>query len=109
MILRVAKDLLPDPEDGTEESRKTFRLWEQITGSVRLLSYRHSTSREPFAGSIVLLFGQTQAGDAAREGRKTEGIGTMMFLWSSLIAEQRSDACFAGQPANTLPVRSLRL
>ena len=33
----------------------------------------------------------------------------MMFLWSSLITEQRIDARFAGQPANTLPVRSLRL
>lgn len=33
----------------------------------------------------------------------------MMFLWSSPITEQRIDAYFAGQPANTLPVRCLRL
>ncbi len=33
----------------------------------------------------------------------------MSFLWSSLIHEQRIDACFAGQPANTLPVRYMRL
>ncbi len=33
----------------------------------------------------------------------------MSFLWSSLIHEQRIDACFAGQPANTYPVRCLRL
>jgi hypothetical protein len=45
----------------------------------------------------------------ALEGRRTEGIRTMMFLWSSLKSEQRMDACFAGQPANTLHVRCLRL
>jgi hypothetical protein len=33
----------------------------------------------------------------------------MSFLRSSLIHEQRIDACFAGQPVNTLPVRCLRL
>ena len=30
----------------------------------------------------------------------------MMFLRSSSHTEQRIDACFAGQPANTLPVRA---
>jgi hypothetical protein len=33
----------------------------------------------------------------------------MMVLRSSLKHEQRIDACFAGQPANTYPVRCMRL
>jgi hypothetical protein len=33
----------------------------------------------------------------------------MMSLRSSLIHEQRIDACFAVQPVNTLPLRCLRL
>ncbi len=33
----------------------------------------------------------------------------MMFLRSSSHTEQRIDACFAGQPANTLPVRMLAI
>ena len=76
---------------------------------MRLVYHRRSTLCEPFLGWIVLPFRQIHADDAAREGRYTKGIGTMMFLWSSLNTEQRIDACFAGQPANTLPVRSLRL
>ena len=51
----------------------------------------------------------TNAIDAAQEGRQTEGIGMMMFLWSSFITEQRRDAYFAGHSANTLLVRCLRL
>ena len=77
---------------------------------MRLVYHRRSTLREPFPGWLVLPSRQQlHADDAAREGRKRKGIGTMMFLRSSLITEQRIDACFAGQPANTLPVRSLRL
>jgi hypothetical protein len=33
----------------------------------------------------------------------------MMILWSSYIREQKGAACFAGHPANTLPLRHLRL
>ena len=33
----------------------------------------------------------------------------MMFLGSSLTHEQRIDACYAGQPVNTQPVRCMRL
>jgi hypothetical protein len=43
------------------------------------------------------------------EGRFEEEKPKMMSLWSSYIREQKGAACFAGHPANTLPLRHLRL
>ena len=43
------------------------------------------------------------------DGRFEEEKPKMMTLWSSYIREQKGAACFAGHPANTLPLRHLRL
>ena len=43
------------------------------------------------------------------EGRFEEEKPKMMVLWSSYIREQNAAGHFAGQPANTLPLRHWRL
>ena len=43
------------------------------------------------------------------DGRFEEEKPKMMSLWSSYIREQKCTGHFAGQPANTLPVRHWRL
>jgi len=42
-------------------------------------------------------------------GHLEEEMPKMMSLWSSYIREQKCTRDFAGQPANTLPVRHWRL
>jgi len=43
------------------------------------------------------------------EGRFEEEMPRIMSWWSSYIREQKGTGHFAGQPANTLPVRHWRL
>ena len=43
------------------------------------------------------------------DGRFEEEKPKMMVLWSSFIREQKCAGHFAGQPANKLPLRHLRL